>query len=1286
MNDYACTKGKHITPVWLTVAIILVIFLISTTSVSVTHQKSYTSQPVNGAERPHINIVTDVSHSQSSSMSPVNTSRKMSADNQKTSGFSLPPARSLNPQYVNESVDPTAYYSYEPAPMGIADYGLSTSSGGGYTPYSYFTSMFLGKADISSLSTMTSSGDTEMTFQLNVNLVFYDSGIEYVYWIQDVAFVQTASPQAIEFIDNVWNMSSPSASMLSSSISGNGTVAQSGSTGYYYSVASSYNLPGNDIYINMPTTADFKVISGINAMNRPTVAFEYNDGYGWVTYDNAVFSFVSDLTSDGGFLVDGSSYNPYGTFYDAEFILGGPGGGSDTMDLGSNVNIQLEYWNGNNFQMITNAFNFGSDTAEGIDNVYPNADYYSSTGTLFSNIGAGYGSLGQLYSYQNVGILDLTTQLNSGTLWVGSDPHQFADNSVILTLAPGSYDLYLYSAQGSGILLWSTQATITAGQTLAISAPVIYTVTFRESGLPSGTEWSVDMGSDTLSTQGSTVQYYATDGSYLFTVSGVPGYVSSTYSGTVTVNGGDQTLEVTWTQAVYTVTFAESRLPPGTAWYVNVTGNQQSGPLTGQSYSIMLANGSYAYSASTSDKNYDPSYEGAFIVKGSSLNEAVTYLEVTCPVTFTESSLPPGAGWYVNITGQNSSSLITMQSYTAQLMNGTYSFTVATSDRIYTPSQYSGTVAVNGAAVSVQITFSKVIYSITFSETGLPSSAPWWVNLSGQQSSGPIYASLYSTGVVNGTYAYSISTSDKEYAPANYEASLTVNGPPESQQNIVFEIQTFSVVFVETGLGEGTWYVNMSGIFESALAGSAMTYVLPNGTYSYTVSTSNRVFHPSFHAGSFSVRGAASLLITFEKTLYSVEFSETGLPSNGVWYVNVTGFLSSAPISGTFHAEYLTNGSYSYGISTANKVYGAIYNGTFTVQGTSVMVNVTFSRVVYNVTFVESGLPVGIEWYVNISGIGPSGPIITATYSAKLSNQSYEYYIQTSDKTFRPLYKNSLSVNGTPVNEQISFLEITHSVAFSQSGLPAGAKWFVNLSNGQSFSSTTGTLSISEPNGTYSYTIATSDKIYSLSTPLFPFTVNGVAVSKGITFSEVQYTAIFAESGLPSGTEWYINGTGLLGHEASPTNTTFSLANGTYTFTVTNLSSYYATRSHFTVTVNGNNVTETVDYLHWLYITGTISPNSVSLTINGQAVAISPSGSFNVSVANGSYDLVASESGYHSYYNNFTLNHGSTKNLTISLKAVSKPSRISSTEIYAIIGAIMAIVVIAGVVMAIRRR
>ena len=206
--------------------------------------------------------------------------------------------------------------------------------------------------------------------------------------------------------------------------------------------------------------------------------------------------------------------------------------------------------------------------------------------------------------------------------------------------------------------------------------------------------------------------------------------------------------------------------------------------------------------------------------------------------------------------------------------------------------------------------------------------------------------------------------------------------------------------------------------------------------------------------------------------------------------------------------------------------------------------------------------------------------------------------------------------------------------------------------------------------------MATSNKTYYTSSPL----------SKSITLSSVTYFVTFTETGLPSGVVLYLNGSGLSGYETSPADISFNLSNGTYSFTVTNLSNYYSTTTHFSVVISGKNVTEVVDYYYWAYISGAISPTNANLVINGKSVSLLSSGSFNISVPIGTYHVVISSSGYVSYYSNFTLNSGNAMNLTINLKQVSHPSTLTGIDLYIVVGTVIAVIVIGAAVVLIKRR
>ncbi len=397
------------------------------------------------------------------------------------------------------------------------------------------------------------------------------------------------------------------------------------------------------------------------------------------------------------------------------------------------------------------------------------------------------------------------------------------------------------------------------------------------------------------------------------------------------------------------------------------------------------------------------------------------------PVTFNEIDLPSGSTWYVNLSnGQSFSSSTSTLRFSEP--NGTYSYIVATSNRIYSPSPSSGSFTVSGASVSEAITFSKVTYIVTFSESGLPSGSTWYVNLSNGQS----FSSSTSTlrfSEPNGTYSYIIATSTGLYEPVQPSGSFTVNGATVSESVTLSKITLYDVTFTESGLPPGTlWYINDSdaykytGIYYFETNSNTITVQLPNGTFTF--------------------------------------------------------FAMSAMDSDSYNPIVLN----------------------FTVDGEPLSEQVTFATVAYKVTFTETGLPSGSIWYVNLSNGADSGSIMAPSYSVNLTNGSYSYSVATSDKTYSPSYKDSFTVNGEPLSEQVTFATVAYKVTFTESGLPSGSIWYVSLTNGQSFSSSSSTITFSEPNGTYSYTLSTSDGLYSPSPSSGIFTVNGSPLSESITF------------------------------------------------------------------------------------------------------------------------------------------------------------------------------------------
>lgn len=601
-------------------------------------------------------------------------------------------------QPTASGVDPYLLHTAEPAPLGIADYGVDAAD----RPYLYSTPSFAGQVQINSLSSYNATlGDARsIGFQLNVNVYLSGASSTYVYWVQDVASLNLSTDR-VTFIDNVWNSSSPGAGLTRSSLSGNGTISTSGSSTFYYAFASP-SLPGAQATLTFPTNLTMEVVATVTG-GMPGVAFEYGDGFGWVTYDNVVFPSAAGFV-DYGFLVDGFAYEPNGVFYDAELILGGPGGGSQTTISSTDVRLFLYYWNGHNFQEVVNAYNFGSDTAEGLNNGLSAGYFYLKNGSLFAKVTASTGSLGVLYDHTTIGVVNISTPVTSGELYInGTDYGPFSGNDVNITVGPGTYTFSIYLG---GAFVASRSASVSGGAylPLRIGFGALFTVTFTESGLPAGTSWSATIGATTLTSSAASIVFTEPNGTYSYTVGGVSGYSVTPRSGAVNVAGGDVAVALTWHQQQYVVTFLESGLPSGTSWSVTLEG------VTLTSFTATIAfvetDGTYTYNVTGIPGYTTTPWRSTVQVSNANWTVPVTWSRVTYAAWFNESSsaigdwslvVESGGGVVVNITAPNPSEEV-------QLANGSYDFRI-TPPLGYAASPSSGSFTVSGGPRTITVSF-----------------------------------------------------------------------------------------------------------------------------------------------------------------------------------------------------------------------------------------------------------------------------------------------------------------------------------------------------------------------------------------------------------------------------------------------------------------------------------------------------------------------------------------------------------------------------------------------------
>ena len=520
-----------------------------------------------------------------------------------------------------------------------------------------------------------------------------------------------------------------------------------------------------------------------------------------------------------------------------------------------------------------------------------------------------------------------------------------------------------------------------------------------------------------------------------------------------------------------------------------------------------------------------------------------------------------------------------------------------------------------------------------------------------------------------------------------------------STSNISTSTSMLAVTFRETGLfdpsySQTPWGVYINGVLHSTDS-TVLSFFMAQGNYTYRVANmSGYVSDPSNGILNIS-SSSVNIAITFTSLAQEVTFRETGLSYATSWAVNVNGiYMSSNSVSIHY---FLFNGNYDFKVYDPLNYSANISSGSFKVDNRSICINVSFTKslsaselnVIYPVTFSEVGLQVyRPSWGLSINGTVAetySGAGIgECSYTIDLPNGTYDYTVWNAVGYSVSPITGTIKVNGFSVTTDITYTSIEYPVTFSESGLPSGTIWSITL-NGTVEATASSELQFTLPNGNYVFTV-NSISAYSALPKQGLVSVSGSSKSEAISFLEVKYGVTFTETGLPSGVYWYVNGSGLSGYESTQASLSFNLSNGTYSFTVSNLSSFYTTTTHFTVIVSGRNVTEVVEYYHWAYITGKISPTNADLVINGKSVALTSSGSFNVSVPNGTYHVVISSSGYITYYNNFSLNSGNLKNLIVSLVPISSPSVPSSTGLYAIIGVVIAIAAIGAAAALVKRR
>ncbi|HZY71465.1 MAG TPA: hypothetical protein VFF67_10880 [Thermoplasmata archaeon] len=330
-------------------------------------------------------------------------------------------------------------------------------------------------------------------------------------------------------------------------------------------------------------------------------------------------------------------------------------------------------------------------------------------------------------------------------------------------------------------------------------------------------------------------------------------------------------------------------------------------------------------------------------------------------------------------------------------------------------------------------------------------------------------------------------------------------------------------------------------------------------------------------------------------------------PLNGMLYVGLVGKAGVAvldPVSKAYVGTVrLTETPFAPDFDPTN---GGIWattqsgHGAVEINGTPTTVSVAMTPppTTYRVTFLESGLPAGAVWSVQLGNLTNVTRNVSAGFSEP--NGSYAFTVGAPAGYSANPTHGTVLVHGAGGPRPVVFARISYSVDFVESGLPGGTAWSVSF-NGTAYGGSTGDISVTAPNGSYSYSVGPASGFRPTSAS-GTVSIAGSNQTVGVDFVAIpaaRYNLSFVESGLRPGADWTVvcNGTSA----SSMTRwVNFSLPNGTYSIRVVTVTGYTSGSVGSSVNVSGRDVHESVAF-------HLVAPSVTRYTVSFQELGL-PSG------------------------------------------------------------------------------
>ncbi len=899
-------------------------------------------------------------------------------------------------------------------------------------------------------------------------------------------------------------------------LGGNYFVPPAGLYAYSYNILSgtltniSYNLPSNTI-----GKGSGYVVTGMTQCDGYTFFIYSREGYNGVSYVQR-FNQTSIVNVSGSIRIGGNQ-NPTAAGHGYIFFQGVNGVSNSILynvTTGSSLEINSSNLNDQNGIDCPNMVAYGSGNFIA-GSGYQIYDYSMATGTAkLLNQYPGYRLT--FVSYAGNGIFLAGIFKNNHTTLLAIENDSFYDlGSYYGIVSDGTFNNIT-----GGILL--TGNGMQSGPVMYYLTPISTEVYFNEEGLPSGSEWGLNIsGYNNMTLYGNSteISQILDYGNYHIR----PIYPLRTFYApefNLSVNYQGISVLIQFKPYDYILNVSETGLPSGTLWYLNFTEDNSSNKIYYHSYStsqnVMLQNGTYNYSISSSLKcwiSFDG--DGKINIYGNDSTLNIPFLRAY-KVSFNLIFPAKNQTWYLNISLDRShffnitGNLNRSQEY---LPNGTFNYSAATANKKYHSN--GGNFSVMGENITVNVTYLPYLYVLSiFRENGIYV-GKWGVFINDSNVFYNTSSSELNVSLMNGTYDLRFTDLDKRYIPKILTMNITINGS-DAIIRIHFEI-TYAVSFSLSEHVAEPWNVyiynntaNLSGFIQYNLSNepSSICILLPNGSYHYAPEYEGKGIIFNVSSIYFNLTGSDQNIQVIDYNAYPMEISSTGLFRNMGWYVNL-----SSPYGGKHISPYpnlsiyycLPNGTYTYVAGGKGNIFNHP-SGNVTIDGKNSSVNLAFVPVTYPV-IIKALNPAFRSFNINFINTGIISELINNNFSMTYSGLNIEYLEDSlvngtywinatlSNGTYS-IHDFKFSVNGSSETVYLNLLPVLYRIEFIPEA-PSGSSgnWEVDNSS----SSINSPITLYEINGTYNYNISAPPSLL-VSNSSGEYAVNGKNITIYVYF------------------------------------------------------------------------------------------------------------------------------------------------------------------------------------------